>query len=279
MRFSKLHGLGNDFVVVDCLTQSLPEESLPGLARAMCDRHFGVGADGVLLALPSDKADFRMRLINADGSEAEHCGNGIRCVAKLIYDHGHTAATRITIETIGRVNVLELETEAGAVSRVRVDMAQPVFRRADVPIVGDPDSEAIEEPLSLADGTLMAFTAVSMGNPHAVAFVPSVDAIDLHRIGPLYESHPAFPRRANVEFVQVHGPNELTMRVWERGAGPTLACGTGACATLVAAVRTGRSARSAVVHLPGGDLQIEWADNNHVFMTGPAVEVFRGEWL
>jgi diaminopimelate epimerase len=275
MKFTKMHGLGNDFVMVDCVREPLDEASLPELARRVCDRHFGVGADGLILAVPSEKADFRMRLINADGSEAEHCGNGIRCVAKLIYDHGHTQSERIRIETTGRINVLDLNVSDGVVRTVRVDMGKPVFRRADVPMTGPADDEAIAEPL-LVDGRTLEFTGISMGNPHAVTFVDDVDAFPVTTLGPLVERHEAFPRRTNTEFIQVLGRNELKMRVWERGAGETLACGTGACASLVAAVRTGRADRHAIVHLPGGDLVIEWADNDHVLMTGPAVTVFEG---
>ncbi|MCC2669934.1 MAG: DapF [Armatimonadetes bacterium] len=276
MRFTKMHGLGNDFVMVDCFEEHLDEAALPELARRACDRHFGVGADGVILAMPSDHADFRMRLINGDGSEAEHCGNGIRCMAKLVYDRGHTRSERITVETIGRVNVLDLHATDGRVHTVRVDMSEPVFRRGSLPMTGDPDAEAVSVPITVAGQTL-EFTCISMGNPHAVAFVDDVQAFPVEQLGPLVERHELFPRRTNVEFIQVLGRNELDMRVWERGAGITLACGTGACASLVAAVRTGRADREAVVHLPGGDLQIEWAEDGHVYMTGPAVTVFEGE--
>jgi diaminopimelate epimerase len=276
MRFTKMHGLGNDFVMVDCFEEKLDEAALPDLARRACDRHFGVGADGVILAGPSDKADFRMRLINADGSEAEHCGNGIRCMAKLVYDRGHTQAERITVETIGRINVLDLSVRNGKVDTVRVDMGQPGFQRSVLPMTGDPGSEAVSVPLQVGDQTL-EFTCISMGNPHAVTFVDDVHSYPVETIGPLVEHHAVFPRRTNVEFIHVLGPNELDMRVWERGASETLACGTGACASLVAAARTGRSDRKATVHLPGGDLQIEWAEDGRVYMTGPAVTVFEGD--
>jgi diaminopimelate epimerase len=277
MKFTKMHGLGNDFVMVDCLRERLEEAALGDLARRICDRHFGVGADGVILAEPSEKADFRMRLINADGSEAEHCGNGIRCVAKLIYDHGHTRNTQITVETVGRINVLSLVTRDGKVESARVDLGEPNFQRGSLPMTGVPTDEAVEEKLQV-DGTVVAVTGISMGNPHAVAFVEDVERFPVEKIGPLLETHAVFPRRANVEFIQVLSRDELQMRVWERGAGETLACGTGACASVVAAARTGRAGRSAVVHLRGGDLRIEWADDNHVYMTGPAVTVFEGVW-
>lgn len=278
MKFTKMHGLGNDFVMVDGLQEHLEEAALPDLARRVCDRNFGVGADGLILALPSETADFRMRLINADGSEAEHCGNGIRCTAKLLYDRGHTRAREITVETIGRINVLQLFAEGGKVHSVRVDMAEPIFARGRIPMAGPEDGEAVEEPLQVGDRELR-FTCVSMGNPHAVTFIDQdPDAFPVRELGPLVENHAAFPRRTNVEFIQVLGPEELKMRVWERGAGETLACGTGACASVVAAARTGRAGRRAVVHLKGGDLRIEWGDDNHVYMTGPAVTVFEGEY-
>jgi diaminopimelate epimerase len=275
MKFVKMQGLGNDFVVVDGATEELPEALLPELARRTCNRHFGIGADGLLLALPSRDADFRMRLFNADGSEAEHCGNGIRCIARFLYDHGLTRKDVITIETVGRINVLQLNLRDGRVETVRVDVGEPQFRRDSLPMVGPPDSEAVGERIEV-DGTSLEITCVSMGNPHAVTFVEDVDRFPVERLGPRVENHPVFPRRTNAEFIQVIGGDELKMRVWERGAGETLACGTGACASLVAAARTGRAGRRAVVHLRGGDLRIEWSDDNHVYMTGPAVEVFQG---
>jgi diaminopimelate epimerase len=277
VKFTKMHGLGNDFVMVDGFQEHLAEATLPDLARRVCDRHFGVGGDGLILALPSDKADFRMRLINSDGSEAEHCGNGIRCVAKLVFDRGHTLSREITIETTGRINVLQLFAEGGKVETVRVDMAEPIFERARIPMIGPADGECIDEPLDV-EGRELRFTAVSMGNPHVVTFVDDPDAFPVTQLGPLVENHASFPRRTNVEFIQVLGPGELKMRVWERGAGETLACGTGACASLVAAHRTGRTGRKAVVHLRGGGLRIEWSDDNHIYMTGPAVTVFEGEY-
>lgn len=278
MKFLKMHGLGNDFVMVDCLEQPLPEEGLADLARRVCDRHFGVGADGLILALPSNAADFRMRLINADGSEAEHCGNGIRCLAKLVYDLGRTRSTTISVETVGRINLLQLFLRDGSVDSVCVDMGEPAANRGALRMTGDPEAELLDEPLRVGD-RLLRFTGVSMGNPHIVTFVEDVRSFPVRELGPLAEHHSDFPRRTNVEFVQVIGPNELAMRVWERGAGETLACGTGACASLVAAARNGYTGRRAVVHLPGGDLQIEWKDDNRVYMTGPAVTVYSGETL
>lgn len=278
MKFAKMHGLGNDFIVVDGFDERLEEAALPALAQRLCDRHFGIGADGILLALPSREAEFRMRLINADGSEAEHCGNGIRCIAKFVADRGRTSADRITIETVGRINVLDLNRTGGRVETVRVDMGEPRFGRRDLPMTGPPADEAIDEPVDV-EGRRLELTCVSIGNPHAVCFVEDPDNYPVQTVGPLVENHPLFPRRTNVEFIRVLGPQELQMRVWERGAGETLACGTGACASVVASARTGRSDRRATVHLRGGDLEIEWAANNRVYMTGPAVWVFDGEVL
>jgi len=275
MQFTKMHGLGNDFVMVDCLNTQLPEASLPDLARRVCDRHFGIGADGLILAWPSERATVRMRIFNPDGTEPENCGNGIRCTAKFVYDLGHTQDSFISVETVGRINQLQLVTSGGKVEAVRVDMGEPVFERSRIPMTGPASGEAVEEALDV-DGERLAFTCVSMGNPHAVTFVDDVANYPVERVGRLVERHPVFPQRTNTEFIQVLGPEELRMRVWERGAGETLACGTGACASLVAAARTGRTGRRATVHLPGGDLLIEWGDDNHIYMTGPATEVFQG---
>lgn len=281
MRFTKMHGLGNDFVLVDCvraMPEGVHEAALPELARRVCDRHFGVGADGLVLALPSEVADFRMRIFNPDGTEPEHCGNAIRCFARFVHELGYTRGHDLTVETIGRINALEIISAPGAGDAVRVDMGEPVFRRGAIPIQGPPDGEAIDEPLEVGGRTLRV-TALSMGNPHAVTFVEDLNAFPFGTFGPILEGHPAFPSRVNAEFIQVLGPAELRMRVWERGAGETLACGTGACASLVAAARTGRTGRKAVVHLRGGDLLIEWGDDNRVAMTGPAAAVFEGTLL
>jgi diaminopimelate epimerase len=277
MKFSKMHGLGNDFVMVDGFAEQIAEGALPELSRRVCDRHFGIGADGLILALPSDNADFRMRIFNSDGSEANHCGNGVRCLAKFVYELGRTSESTITVETVGRVNVLQLFKRDGRVGSVRVDMGEPLFPRQAIPMSGPETSEAIDETLQVGGHTL-ELTCLSMGNPHAVTFVDDVDRYPLERIGRLVEHHAAFPQRTNTEFIQVLAPDELKMRVWERGAGETLACGTGACASVVAGARTGRTGRNATVHLRGGDLLIEWGDDNHVYMTGPAVEVFHGVW-
>jgi diaminopimelate epimerase len=276
MRFTKMHGAGNDYVYVDCFRQPVPDDP-PGLSRRISDRHFGIGSDGLILICPSDKADARMRMFNADGSEAEMCGNGIRCVAKFLYDHGIAQKQVLTVETARGVLTLNLEVHGGAVQQVRVDMGEPIFEAARIPTTL-PGNPPIEVPLTLGERTF-GVTCVSMGNPHCITFVDALNDALVHGIGPRIENHPAFPRRTNAEFVQVRGPQEVTVRVWERGSGETLACGTGACAVAVAAVLTGRTQRRLLAHLPGGDLRLNWSEtDNHVYLTGPAVEVFSGEW-
>jgi diaminopimelate epimerase len=276
MRFTKMHGLGNDYVYVSLFDQPAPRDPA-ALARAVSDRHYGIGADGLILIGPSERADARMRMFNADGSEGEMCGNGVRCVAKYIHDHGIARKPRVTIETGRGVLTLDLEVVGSQARRVRVDMGAPILRAAEIPttLPGDPP---LDVPVKV-DGTELRLTAVSMGNPHAVAYVPDVAAFPVEALGPLVENLPEFPRRVNAHFVQVLGPNEVRMRTWERGSGITLACGTGACAVCVAGVLTGRTGRRLLAHLPGGDLELEWpSDDSSVFMTGPATEVFWGEW-
>jgi len=274
MQFTKMQGTGNDYVYVDTFDRPLAGD--PGvLARAVSDRHFGVGSDGLILIGPSDRADARMRMFNADGSESEMCGNGLRCVAKYIHDHGIAPRPRVTVETGRGVLTLDLKIVGGRAERVRVDMGPPILRAGAIPttLEGDPP---VDRPLAGLD---LAVTAVSMGNPHAVAFVGRVAEFPLEAVGPRVETHPAFPRRVNFHAVEVVGPGEVVMRTWERGTGVTLACGTGACAVAVAGVLSGRTGRKLLAHLPGGDLELEWpADDAPVFMTGPAVEVFHGEW-
>jgi|YNPNPStandDraft_1061719.scaffolds.fasta_scaffold68243_1 diaminopimelate epimerase len=276
MQFTKMHGIGNDFVVVDAMRGAWPEESLPGLARRICDRHFGIGADGWILVMPSRVADFRMRIFNPDGSEAEMCGNGIRCFAKYVFERNLTPRKEIQVETLAGLMQPKLILHGGKVEKVRVDMGEPRLHRGDIPMRGEPtQSPVIREKLRIG-GEKYEFTAVSMGNPHCVLFIRNVEQVDVATLGPQIEHHPLFPARTNVEFVQVLNHGELRIRVWERGAGPTIACGTGACAAVVAAVLNGLTQRRVVVHLEGGDLEIEWQGNNHVFMTGPAEEVFVG---
>jgi diaminopimelate epimerase len=284
MRFTKMHGLGNDYIYVDCFRQPPPRDAA-ALSRVISDRHFGVGSDGLILIGPSERADARMRMFNADGSEAEMCGNGVRCVAKYVYDHGIAVKPRLAIETGNGVLALDLEVRDGKVERVTVDMGKPILEADKIPTtLPGPRAVDYAEP-SLADmanigGVDPRITCVSMGNPHVMIFCKDVASIPLEQVGPPLENAPIFPRRINVHFVQVHSPSEVTMRTWERGSGVTLACGTGACAVAVAGVLTGRSARKIVAHLPGGDLELYWSDaDDHVYMTGPAVEVFSGEWL
>jgi diaminopimelate epimerase len=277
MRFTKMHGAGNDYVYLDCFRQPMPHDPA-GLSRAISDRHRGVGSDGLILICPSDRADARMRMFNADGSEAEMCGNGIRCVAKFLYDHGLVRKPALSVETGRGILSLELEIHGGSVRQVRVDMGQPILEAERIPttLPGNPPREV---PLTV-DGHTLSVTCVSMGNPHCIIYVDAApeDALVLG-LGPKVERHAAFPRRTNVEFVRVVGPEEVYLRVWERGSGETLACGTGACAVAVTGVVTGRTGRRITAHLLGGDLRLHWSEtDNHVYMTGPAVEVFSGEW-
>jgi len=275
MKFTKMHGAGNDYVYINCFEAGALGDA-PKLAIAMSDRHFGVGGDGIVLICPSEKADARMRMFNADGSESEMCGNAVRCVAKYIYDHGICRKDELKIETGRGVLTLNLSTNGGKVDRVRVNMAAPILVSSQIPTIlpGDPPVNATLD----VGGRQIAVTCVSMGNPHCVTFVDEVTDDWVLNIGPKIEHHPAFPRRVNAEFIQVVSPNETIMRVWERGSGETLACGTGACASVVAGVLAGVTDRKVTVHLRGGDLQIEWSESNEVFMTGPATEVFSGEW-
>ncbi|RTE08678.1 diaminopimelate epimerase [Paenibacillus whitsoniae] len=274
MNFTKMHGLGNDFIVV------YGERELPAgadqLAIRLCNRNFSIGADGVVFILPSEKADFQMRIINADGSEAEQCGNAVRCVSKYVYDHKLVDSTDITIETIGAgVQKIEVQVKDGKVVTARVDMGEPILQGLQVPTTIDSD-QVVQHPIEV-DGMTFTFTAVSMGNPHCVIYVDDAIHFDLAVWGPKLETHPMFPRRTNVEFATVQNRAYTDMRVWERGAGPTLACGTGACATLVASVLNGYSDRDSIVSLKGGELFISWNEtDNRVYMTGPAEEVFTG---
>ena len=281
-----MHGLGNDFVMVDCLDGvPLPEEQLSALSIAVCDRHFGVGGDGLILVLPDDNADFRMRMWNPDGSESEMCGNGIRCFAKLLFDKGLVGESAVSVATTKGVQHIEILAEGAELGaselQVRVDMGMPHLKRSEIPMIAvanGNDAQVVNQLLKVGN-IEYSITAVSMGNPHVVIFVDDVESVALKEIGLEIEHHETFPDRTNVHFVQVIGPQKLWMRTWERGAGDTLACGTGACAVAVASALTGQlknAERRALVHLPGGDLDIEWASNNHVYMTGPATTVFSG---
>jgi diaminopimelate epimerase len=276
MRFTKMHGCGNDYIYVDCFREKMPRDPA-ALSQAVSHRHFGIGADGLILICPSDKADARMRMFNVDGSEAEMCGNGLRCVAKYVYDHDIARKSRLTIETGRGLLTVDLHIQSGKAERVRVNMGQPILQASDIP-TSLPGNPPINVPITV-DGTTLQFTCVSMGNPHAVAFVPEITDRLVHVIGPKIEKNAGFPRRTNVEFIQVNRPDDAHMRVWERGSGETLACGTGACASAVAGVLTGNLARQVTMHLLGGDLELHWSESdNHVYMTGPAVEVFNGDW-
>ena len=275
MRFMKMHGTGNDFVLVDLRTESVDDPA--AMAVEVCRRHFGVGADGLILVGPSETADVRMRIINADGSEAEMCGNGVRCVAKFSYETGLCRKETLDVETGAGVKTVRLTVEAGRVAGARVDMGEPRLRRGEVPMLGPPDGTALDEPIEVEDEMLRA-SCLSMGNPHCVVFVEDIDSVDLGRLGPALERHPLFPERVNAHFVEVVGRDEARVKSWERGAGATLACGTGASAVCVAGFLTGRTERSLRLHVPGGDLELEFAEDNHVCLTGPAEFVFEGEW-
>lgn len=261
LRFTKMEGLGNDYVYVNCL-ESTPED-LPGLAKRVSDRHFGVGGDGLICVCPSEKADVRMRMFNADGSEGEMCGNGIRCVGKFVYDKGLSKKNPLTVETLGGIKILHLTVENGLVSAVTVDMGEPVLNSSAQIIVKD---------------KTYTVNPASMGNPHSVVYLQNIDQLNLADIGPYFECHPMFPNRTNTEFVEVIDRTHLKMRVWERGSGETLACGTGACAVLAVSASLGLCEREATVHLLGGDLSIRWSEEDgHIYMTGPATTVFEGE--
>lgn len=273
IRFTKMHGIGNDYVYIDCM-ESVPAD-LEGLAIEMSNRHTGVGGDGIILILPSDKADCMMRIFNADGSEAMMCGNGIRCVAKYVHDKGIVDSLHITVDTLSGVKVIDMTTGPdGLVASATVDMGEPVTLAAAVPVKSDGET-FIEQTVETGQGPVK-LTAVSMGNPHGVVFVDDLSRVDVHGLGRELELNPMWPDRANIEFVEPQPDGSLTMRVWERGSGETMACGTGACAVAVAAAITGRAGRASTVHLLGGDLRIRWADNNHVMMTGPAATAFEG---
>ncbi len=275
MRFTKMHGAGNDYVYVNCFDQPVPD-NLADLAQLVSDRHFGIGGDGLILICSSETADARMRMFNADGSESEMCGNGIRCVAKYVYDHDLVKKQSLSVETGAGILSIDLELEGDLVSRVRVDMGEPILDACEIPTTfqGNP---VVAAELPIADKNLEV-TCVSMGNPHCVTFVDELTDRWVLGIGPKVEVDAHFPNRINAEFVRVKSPSEVDMRVWERGSGETLACGTGACAVCVAGVLTERTDRRILAHLPGGDLELYWAENNHVYMTGPATEVFSGEW-
>lgn len=275
IRFTKMHGIGNDYIYIDCITT--PEPLRPEeLAVEMSDRHFGVGGDGIVLICPSEVADFKMRMFNNDGSEARMCGNASRCIARYLHDHGLADRTRISLETLSGIKVLMLNMDSeGKLESVTVDMGEPCLTPASIPVDFE-NPEAMIEQMVETPFSSVKMTAVSMGNPHGVVFVDRLENVDFDRLGPALECNAIWPDRANIEFAEVVSPEEIRMRVWERGTGETLACGTGACATAVAAVLTGRCSRKVIIHLRGGDLMINWGDDGHVRMTGTATEVFNG---
>ncbi|AGA70169.1 diaminopimelate epimerase [Desulfitobacterium dichloroeliminans LMG P-21439] len=276
MEFIKMHGLGNDFVFLDQFESvtDLGDRSYPELALKLCHRQFGVGGDGLIVVLPSEQADAKMRIFNSDGSEPEMCGNGIRCFARYIYDQGYVKKNPLQVETLAGILTLQLALEGDRVTGVTVDMGEPILKPEFIPVRAQ--REPVVAETIQVEGQEFKFTAVSMGNPHCVIFMENYESLDFERWGPAIEKHALFPRKTNVEFIVVNNRNELTMKVWERGAGPTLACGTGACASAVGAVLNGKTERKVTVHLPGGDLLIDWGSDNRVYMTGPATYVFRG---
>ncbi len=289
MKFTKMHGIGNDYVYVNCFEEKVDNPA--ELAKVVSDRHKGIGGDGLILIAPSQKADVRMRIFNADGSEAEMCGNGLRCVAKYTYEHklapagdtfavpgGNNFPASLKIETgNGVLTVGLMIDENDNVSSVCVNMGSPILTPSEIPVNLSGD-KIVEQPIEIL-GQNLNMTCVSMGNPHAVFFCEDVQSINLEKLGPAIEHDAVFPNRINVHFVRIDGPNELTMQTWERGSGITMACGTGACATAVAAVLAGKAERTCTTHLPGGDLDLNWSENdNCVYMTGPATEVFSGVW-
>ncbi len=277
MKFTKMHGCGNDYVYVDGSKERIPAEQKQELVRRLSDRHFGIGSDGVIFINPCDSADFEMEMYNADGSRSEMCGNGIRCVGKYVYDHGLTDRTNISVLSGGQIKYLEMTVEKGVVTKVRVNMGAPVLEAAKIPVLSD-NREVTAEPITIPEtGETYRMTCVSMGNPHAVVFLEDVAGLDIEKIGPYFENHSRFPNRTNTEFVKVLDSDRVEMRVWERGSGETLACGTGCCATVVAAVLNGLCQDRVTVQVLGGELEIFWdRSENLVYMTGPAETVFEG---
>ena len=279
IEFTKMQGCGNDYIYIDGSTQKIPQEEKPDFVRRMSDRHFGIGGDGVIFINPSQEADFEMEMYNADGSRAQMCGNGIRCVAKFVYDRHLTDQTEITVVSAGSVKKLKLYVTDGQVERVRVNMGRPILKAEEIPVLSD-EEQVLDWPVFVADRQ-WRMSCVSMGNPHAVVLAEDVASLPLTEIGPKFENHPMFPERVNTEFIRVIDRGSLELRVWERGSGETLACGTGCCAAVAACVLNGLTERNVSVHVLGGVLQIEWDENTgEIFMTGPAETVFEGqvEW-
>ena len=280
MKFTKMHGCGNDYIYINGFAEQIAQDEKPALVQKISDRHFGIGGDGAIFINPSDEADFEMEMYNADGSRAEMCGNGIRCVAKYVYDNGLTDKTEISIVSCGQVKYLELFLKDGQVDTVRVNMGAPEFRAAMIPVTAEKeDISVINKPITV-QGETYKMTCVSMGNPHAVVFVEDVEHLDIEKIGPYFETHERFPKRTNTEFVKVIDKNHVQMRVWERGTGETLACGTGCCAAAAACILNGLTFETVTVKLLGGELEITWdREADRIYMTGPATTVFTGEYI
>lgn len=279
--FVKMHGIGNDFILMDFLTKKFPEELNPfEMAKRLCHRHFGIGADGLILILPSKKHDLKMRILNNDGSEAQMCGNGIRCFARYAYENQFVKKKKFSVETLSGEIIPEIifkNTLSCDIDGVRVDMGKPRLSRQEIPMKGDPNMQVINEEILLRDNQRFQVTCVSMGNPHCVLFIPdSLGSYPVDQIGPAIENQPIFPEKTNVEFIQIINDREINFRVWERGVGETLACGTGASAAVVAGVLNQRLKKDVIVHLQGGDLRIEWREDGHIYMTGPAETTFHG---
>jgi diaminopimelate epimerase len=275
MKFTKMQGAGNDYVYVNCFEEQVEDPA--AVAIKVSNRNFGIGSDGLILIMPSDKADVKMRMFNSDGSESEMCGNGIRCVAKYAYDHGIVAKKEISAETGAGILTLQLVTGADCkVEKVRVNMGPPRLTKKEIPMLGEPEEKVINQPLNILHSTFH-ITCASMGNPHCVIFVDDVENFQVEKYGPLIENHELFPRRTNVEFVQIISRTEVRQRTWERGAGETLACGTGSSAVTAACVLNNLTEKKILNHLSGGDLEMEWGSDGNIYMTGPAVEVFSGE--
>ena len=279
MKFTKMHGCGNDYIYINGFTEKIAQEEKPELVRKISDRHFGIGGDGAIFINPSTEADFEMEMYNADGSRAEMCGNGIRCVAKYVYDKGMTDKTKISIISCGQIKYLELFLKDGKVDTVKVNMGAPILRAEEIPVIADAGSETVVDAPITVQGKEYKMTCVSMGNPHAVVFMDDVEHLAIEQIGPYFEKHERFPKKINTEFVKVIDRNHVQMRVWERGTGETLACGTGCCATVVACILNHLTDDTVTVKLLGGEIEITWdREENLVYMTGPAETVFEGEY-
>ncbi len=280
MKFTKMHGCGNDYIYINGFAEQIAQEKKPELVQKLSDRHFGIGGDGVIFINPSEEADFEMEMYNADGSRAEMCGNGIRCVAKYVYDKGLTDRTKISIASCGQIKYLELFLKNGKVDTVRVNMGAPELRASRIPVIAEKEDTNVINESILVQGKEYKMTCVSMGNPHAVVFLDDVEHLDIEKIGPFFETHERFPKKVNTEFVKIIDRNHIRMRVWERGTGETLACGTGCCASAAACILNGLTDETVTVKLLGGELEITWdREADLIYMTGPAETVFEGEYI